>query len=169
MIMKAIPGFKNYFAGDDGEIYSMMTWPRNAKPPKEPRKLRANRGGGYGYRYVSLGQGNTRSVHSLVCEAFHGPRPEGMEVCHGVRGRWDNLPDNLSWGTRAKNHGPDKLRDGTLLRGEKHAIHKLTEAAVRRIRSQAGTKTHKQLAAENGVSRRHVGAIISRTWWGWLT
>lgn len=42
-------------------------------------------------------------VHVLVAEAFIGPRPEGMEVCHGDNDPANNQVSNLRWDTRSEN------------------------------------------------------------------
>lgn len=68
-----------------------------------------------GHLAVSLShdnQGHTQSVHVLVCEAFHGPRPEGSEVRHLNGNPADNRALNLVWGTRSENE-LDKVRHGT--------------------------------------------------------
>lgn len=54
----------------------------------------------------------TYSVHVLVCEVFHGLRPEGMEVRHLNGNPADNRALNLAWGTRSENE-LDKVRHGT--------------------------------------------------------
>lgn len=54
----------------------------------------------------------TRSVHSLVLEAFVGPRPDGMEACHGFGGQVDNRLVNLRWDTLSENNY-DMVRQGT--------------------------------------------------------
>lgn len=60
-----------------------------------------------GYPSVALhiaGRGQrTHLVPHLVAEAFHGPRPEGMQVCHndGVPG--NNQASNLRWDTPSEN------------------------------------------------------------------
>ena len=69
----------------------------------------------YGYQIVGLcnqGKCQTRTVHSLVAEAFIGPRPEGMEVCHNDGDRTNNHLDNLRYGTSSDNN-LDQLRHGT--------------------------------------------------------
>lgn len=53
-----------------------------------------------------------RSVHSLVMEAFVGPRPEGMEVCHNNGDAADNRLENLRYDTHSENE-LDKIRLGT--------------------------------------------------------
>ena len=69
----------------------------------------------YGYQIVGLcnqGKCQTRTVHSLVAEAFIGTRPEGTEVCHNDGRKTNNHVDNLRYGTRSDN-ALDKVRHGT--------------------------------------------------------
>ena len=69
----------------------------------------------YGYKVVGLcnqGRQKTRTVHSLVAEAFIGTRPEGMEVCHNDGNKTNNHVDNLRYGTSREN-ALDRLRHGT--------------------------------------------------------
>lgn len=124
---------------------------------------------GPGYFFVSLHRSNiptARTVHRLVLEAFVGPCPAGMEACHGRGGQLDNRLANLTWGTKEKNNGPDKVRDGTIQQGEQHWYAKLTDAVVEQCRRRnAAGETHAELAREFGMSlgamRR---AIIGECW-----
>ena len=50
-------------------------------------------------------------VHVLVLEAFTGPRPDGMHVCHINDICTDNRLVNLRWGTRFDNM-QDCVRNG---------------------------------------------------------
>lgn len=62
--------------------------------------------GDVGYYCVHLrkdGIGKHLRTHVLVCTAFHGPRPNGMEVLHLDGTRTNNRADNLIWGTRSDN------------------------------------------------------------------
>lgn len=45
----------------------------------------------------------TRTVHRLVALAFHGPRPEGLDIAHGNCIKTDNRPSNLRYATRSEN------------------------------------------------------------------
>jgi hypothetical protein len=108
----------------------------------------------------------TRTVHSLVVEAFVGPRPEGLIVCHGPGGVLDNRLTNLSHGTYSKNGGEDRLRDGTLIRGEEIKNSLLTEEIVLNCRGRylAGEPSV-TLAAEFGVNQgTMMDALTGRTW-----
>ena len=52
---------------------------------------------------VHLGRHAKRYVHHLVAEAFIGPRPPGMEICHNNGDATDNRVQNLRWDTRSAN------------------------------------------------------------------
>lgn len=45
----------------------------------------------------------TVSVHTLVLTAFVGPRPDGMECCHGDDDPANNHVGNLRWDTKSAN------------------------------------------------------------------
>lgn len=67
-----------------------------------------------GYPYVCLSrQGVERRyrVHRLVLEAFIGPRPAGMECCHGDGNQGNCRLSNLRWATQQENL-EDALRHG---------------------------------------------------------
>lgn len=171
--LRTIPGFDGYLAGVDGQIYS--THVRGGRPELrplpggEPKRI-----GGWtnsdGYKMVALyrnGRRSTCKVHTLICLAFHGTKPQGMECCHGPRGRSDNRPNNVSWGMRSKNQGEDRLRDGTDNRGENCAKHKLNASQVRSIRVM-DNKSHAEIAIVFGVSKSAISSIKARRSWSWL-
>ena len=67
-----------------------------------------------GYRYAFLTQDGKRvgrTVHQLVCLAFHGPRPDGMQVRHLDGNKLNNHLDNLLYGTPSEN-SYDTVRQG---------------------------------------------------------
>ncbi|MFK4871674.1 NUMOD4 domain-containing protein [Novosphingobium sp. ZW T3_23] len=101
-------------------------------------------------------------VHRLVCEAFHGPAPEGHEAAHndGVRTNCDE--SNLRWATPAENTA-DRDKHGTMRRGEDHPGAKLTIHDVRRIRSSQ--QSGPSLARQFGVCRSVITKIRSRKIW----
>jgi hypothetical protein len=92
----------------------------------------------------------TKLVHHLVAQVWLPPKPDGLIILHGPRGRRDNCPDNLSYGTYQQNAGADRERDGTLIRGEQSCWAKLTEKDVIEIRQS--TETCRVLAQDYGVS-----------------
>ena len=49
-------------------------------------------------------RGKVYKIHRLVCEAFHGPAPEGRPiVLHLDEDAMNNAPSNLRWGTQKEN------------------------------------------------------------------
>ena len=113
------------------------------------------------------GRSRTFKVHSLVAAAFLGPRPEGHEVCHGPAGRLDNRLANLSYGTKSKNNGEDKRRDGTLPVGILNPGAKLNDEIVRECRRRvAAGESCRALALEFGVDDTSMLDAVAGTNWG---
>jgi len=70
---------------------------------------------GLEYPRVTLsgpGRRQLRSVHSLVAEAFIGPRPSGLDVRHLDGDRYNPRASNLRFGTRSENM-QDSVAHGT--------------------------------------------------------
>ena len=122
----------------------------------------------WGYPRLGLnrdGGTSTRSVHSLVLEAFVGPRPDGLECAHENGVKTDNRPENLRWATRTENEG-DKVGHGTDPIGERHGRAKLTERHVRRIRFlRSRGRSAASLASEYGVTHASINQAVSGQTW----
>lgn len=155
--------FPNYFAYRNGNIY-------RKKKNGELRKLKTIPDkDGYGrIHFRKNNKSYNRSVSSIILETFVGPRPEGYEVCHGINGNSDDSLDNLSWGTRSKNMGEDKLRDGTDCRGEKSKSAKLSEQDVLKIREWKNLYSIEELAKLFETSYSNILNILNRKTWAWL-
>lgn len=100
-IWKPIPG-STYEASSLGRIRS----PRGhvLKPADHP----------LGYHIVTVhyeGRLICKTVHSLVALAFHGPRPEGLDIAHFDHDKHNNRPENLRYATRRENM-QDSVRAG---------------------------------------------------------
>lgn len=126
---------------------------------------------GKGYLQAGI-RGTSMTVHSLVCETFHGPRPDGMEVAHRDGVRTNNHVDNLRWATRKDNH-QDKKAHGTWsvgpgLRGEANGNSKLTADQVQDIRSvfPRPRGTQARLARHYGVRTTTIANIWNEKFWG---
>lgn len=119
----------------------------------------------FGYNDVDLYKNRVKTkkkVHRLVLEAFVGACPEGMECRHLNGQSRDNRLENLRWGTKAENF-EDRVRHGTILKGERHPGVKLTEDQVREIRSAPGSQS--SIAARYGVEQTNISAI--KRWKSW--
>src|SRR5690606_5294975 len=53
----------------------------------------------------------SKYVHELVAAAFHGPRPERLQILHGNDHKKDNRPANLRYGTKFENY-MDAVKNG---------------------------------------------------------
>lgn len=102
MEWKPIPGFPGYEASAAGEIRAAKSRVRARQgQPLKPWTVERH---GRLASYVQLGRGNKVLVHRLVCAAFHGPAPEGMNDCaHVNHNSLDNRASNLKWSTHADN------------------------------------------------------------------
>jgi hypothetical protein len=172
---RQIVGFPGYFASVDGFVWSRKKRGRNSKNilGKELRCMQPWRGPG-GYLRIELyhdGQRFIKKVHRLICEAFNGPCPSGMECRHLNGDKTDNRANNLCWGTRGDNVA-DMIQHGQMVRsdGEKNGNAKLTENDVLSILAAyfCGTTTYKQLAKLYGVSLTQIGQIVRRERWRYL-
>lgn len=98
-IWKDIPGWEGlYQASSHGRIRSVRS---------DIPKVLALGGGGRRYRSITLsrdGKTITKSVHRLVCMAFHGLPDSGMQVDHIDGDSHNNHEDNLRWCSSRDNH-----------------------------------------------------------------
>lgn len=125
---------------------------------------------GNGYLQLRI-RGANVSVHVLVCTAFHGPRPEGMEVAHRDGVGTNNNAANLRWDTRRGNFS-DKRAHGTWptgpgLKGEANGNSKLTSEQVQEIRAvwPRPRGTQKQLAEKFGVRTTTIANVWNQKFW----
>ena len=171
-----------YEVSDQGRVHSLprIVWHTKNRhgvgfwKRRRGMYLKQHRCGMYGYLGVALhkeGKQKTLLTHKLVADAFLGPRPEGLVVMHGERGRTCNELSNLSYGTPSQNAN-DKLRDGTHTRGERNIRTSLKEEQVLFIYNfdlSGSSLTRKGLADLVGVSEHVVKDIRHGKSWSWLT
>ena len=104
-------------------------------------------------------------IHRLVLLTFVGPCPEGMESCHGEKGKDVNRLDNLRWGTRLSNAHDIDLHGNRLL-GDEHPTSILTEtdvAAIKTFCKNRGDRT--TMARKYNVSTGTINDIMQgKTW-----
>jgi len=101
-------------------------------------------------------------VHHLVLLAFHG-RPKKGEECRHLNGfPWCNRPGNLRWGTHAENNR-DRIRHGTIIRGEDHHYAIIDEKQAIKIKS--GGMPAIEAAKTVGVSYKIAWRILRGETW----
>lgn len=112
-----------------------------------------------GYPVISLSRLNVSrvlSIHVLVCEAWHGPRPEGMVARHLDDVKTNLSPSNLSWGTLTQN-SRDAIRNGRNVNASKTVCangHAYTERDT--TRNQAGHRICRQCALVRSHQNRDI-------------
>lgn len=132
------------------------------------RPLRASPHPRYRYPRVGLiardGSKSEIYVHTLVCAAFHGPRPADAVVAHCDGSRTNNHASNLRWASRKENV-QDAVKHGAIRRGAAHHHAKLSEQDVLYIRANPQGLTIARLAAVFSVSESHIMSIRARSIW----
>lgn len=156
--IRTLERFPGYFFKADGTVYSERLGKRTQIYPTKTKR----------YDVISLSVPGERqkqfSFHVLMCEAFHGPRPQGTECRHLDGDRRNNRASNLCWGTHSQNQIDMRIH-GTAYRGEKHYLAKLTERDVLDIRQKAMTFNEKEIATMFNVSQSTVRHVkYKRTW-----
>lgn len=72
--------------------------------PTYGNKCRASKTARHEYMGVFNRKFGNMKIHRLICEAFHGPQPEGKPiVLHLDEDATNNNPENLRWGTQKEN------------------------------------------------------------------
>lgn len=159
-----VPGFPGYRVGDDGSVWTCRDrwglrpeWTQMC--PEKGRK-----------RYLSVyfrrdGRRVRRMVHSLVLLAFVGPRPVGMDACHGNGECTDNRLMNLRWDTRQANVD-DMRAHGVTARGAANGQAKITEATAAEIlRACSDGERQKDIAARLGIRLGIVSSVVLGKAW----
>lgn len=166
---KDIPGWDGYFASSAGEIRGRLGRPLTPYLRRD------------GYMQVALFDGSrkvARSVHTLVCLAFHGPRPsDAHQAAHGDGERTHNAASNLRWATPEENR-QDIRAHGRVLSGQDHPRARLTNAQATEIRRRyaeaMGARyvrrgTRQALAIEFGVPLHVIKDLVGGRSWASVT
>lgn len=163
MVEKQLPGLSRYRLRSDGEVISHWAG--------APKILKGGTDKD-GYRkFVLIDDiGMRRYVRraSLICSAFHGPRPKGKEVRHIDGTRDNDSAENLAWATHKENIA-DKVAHGTRQTGERANNVKISEKQAREVKNlwAAGANVS-EVMAKTGASRATAYNIKYGNSWAWL-
>lgn len=168
VILKPIPVSPNsdYMAGSDGQIYSRTKYAGFGRKVLVDWYPLKGHNSGKGYQSVSMCHENrkvTKSVHKLVCIAFHGfPPSKTHQVRHLDGVKSNNAPANLAWGTQEENWA-DRVLHGRGMEGEKHHASKLTDAERSSLRwaISKGLCSQRMAARCLGMSQSAIWGIVS--------
>lgn len=165
---RAVPGSPGYRVGSDGSVWTCKVTCSKKVFPWRRMSTQKDR-----YETVVLRVENAarkRTVHSIVLEAFVGPRPGGMEACHFPdRNKLNNALTNLRWDTKEANQADGKIQGTNVLSshpGELHGQSKLTASEVLKIRSRRELgETYQSIASDFGVRFSTIEKIVKRQSW----
>lgn len=111
--------------------------------------------------------GRVRLVPRIACEIVNGPPPspahEAAHTCGQGHMSCCN-PRHLAWKTKLENEA-DKLVHGTVTIGSRNGRAILSEETVEDIRRKSERLSTPVLAAEFGISARHVRKIVTGVLW----
>lgn len=149
---REVPGYPGYLVSSMG---------RCSGPRKKILKQSPNQ---KGYLLISMwnnGKRLTRAVHTIVAEAFIGPKPDGLECCHWNGKNQDNRRANLGYVTHKENQS-HRILHGTNGR-------KLTEGNVRFIlenhKPYDSEFSTRALGRKFGVAEQTIYRIVRGTTW----
>src|SRR5262249_4534275 len=109
--------------------------------------------------------GQKLKSHRWICEATHGPAPEGKPHAAHSCGRTNCVnPKHLRWASPKENMA-DSVRLGTIRSAGPGRRRKLTEADVARIMSLKGTASYDKIGAMFGVKGKQIGKIYRGEQW----
>lgn len=121
-----------------------------------------------GYGQIGDSNGGLLRAHRVAWSLANGPAPEGMSVLHKCDNPPCCNPAHLFLGTQLDNVR-DAIAKGRMRvvasLGERNGTAKLTDDAVRRIRSLRGSRSQQKLAAEFGVSQRLISLVLRGEIW----
>ena len=162
-IWKKTSWSEDYEVSNFGHVRSWRPKGNNKNKPDSPREISQWLLNGYPSVTLCVKQKMKNfTVHTLVAEAFLGPKPEKHIVCHKDDNKLNNYSDNLYYGTSSQN-GKDAVKNKKLKSGEDHPNAILSNADVDTIRHLVLSlnKTHQSVADIFGVARTTISGIIN--------
>lgn len=157
---RPVEGYEGkYWVSVRGEVWSKPDLQREGF-------LRPQTNSRTGYLHVVLykdGAQRTKLVQHLVADAFLGPKPRGMQVCHNDGVRTHNAAHNLRYDTPAGNQR-DRHKHGTITRVRPRAKVTEEKAEVIRERYERGC-TQSSIAEDYNITQSAVSRIVNKHTW----
>lgn len=162
---RQIPGYSRYLAGNDGEVYSVVSG--------QPRRLKVavRKEDGRGRLSITSDSGKLHRKYRsyFILLAWVGGCPAGSECLHSDGNCRNDKPDNLRWGTSTENKA-DMLIHGTRLVGTQINTAKLSRCDVLAIRSMRESGVPLEVIARQfSITATNVSYIHKRKTWRSVT
>ena len=157
-MIKQIPGFNNYFADTEGNIYSNKSGKLKKLNPwskKDNRRQKTENN----YLNVELDK-QCFMVHRLIAMTFIDNPNNKTQINHINGIKYDNRVDNLEWCNNDENQ--KHAYKNNLNHKKTPGNAKLNYQIAEEIRKKYSTKqyTQKQLGVEYNVSKTTIGDIV---------
>lgn len=120
---------------------------------------------------IRLPGGQNMIASRYMCILAHGepPTPEHEAAHNCGKGHEGCMnPRHLRWATRLENVADMEIH-GTVMRGPKNRMSKLTIEQVREIRATPKSVTNRELAERFGMNHNHIRLVRAGIHWSWLT
>jgi len=167
---RQIPSFPDYLASNMGRVRRSRPSPHKAMKADAMSPCVDSKGF---YNRVCLrkdGWSKAVTVHSVVAEAFIGPKPAGLMVNHKDGNKKNNRASNLEYVTNSENQRhAHRLGLSKPKRGDEHANAKLTENDVRKIMLLEGALKQTEIAKLFRVSKPTINRIFRGGMWCHIT
>jgi len=157
--LRPVPGYEGlYSVTADGRVFAHSK--RKGYGMHAERWLRAgiNSGGYFTVVLTHRGINKTRTVHSLVAEAWIGPRPARHDINHIDGVKTNNQVDNLEYCTRSQNVS-HAIAIGLFKPPRGRRLLTEQQAADARLRCASGER-QTEVAASYGVRKQVIHAIV---------
>lgn len=119
---------------------------------------------GDGYGHLKMPRGFNAKAHRVAWRLFRGDIPTGVHVLHRCDTPNCVNPAHLFLGTNADNVA-DRQAKQRQARGARAGRVRLSEEAVKYIRSHAGRVSQRAMAARFGVGKSTVANVVRRKNW----
>ena len=155
-----IARFPDYEFHESGYVVSRVK--------SQPRVMKPIKMGSYVGLQLRRKDGHTEKayLHRLICEAFNGPCPDGMECRHLDGNKQNNAASNLAWGTKLENENDRRLHKTTAA-GERNPMAKLTMEKVAQMKSYRALSgdSYRIIGKKFGVSTMTAfRAVTGQSW-----
>ena len=169
IIEKQVKGYEGLYSVSQSGIVKSLTRTRSMGRGREAmvkeRILKQyDSGESMQVRLSKKGKSLTKTVHTIVFDAFVGDDRNGLVICHNDGDYKNNKLSNLRLDTQRSNI-KDRLKHGNEVDGEKHRWTKINKKQALEIIGLRGKMTQVKIAKRYGITQTAVSNIqLGKCW-----